>query len=75
MMVILAATISGQAMYFRGSAHAFEWSKDRAQAARYDTEAAARADLIGSPMAYTHLVMRAQAVPDATPGATPAGVK
>lgn len=73
-MVILTATIAGQAMYFRGSSNDHSWSRDRQQAAQYPDEATARADLAGSPVAYTHYVTRARAVPaDATPGASPAG--
>lgn len=73
-MVILTATIAGQAMYFRGSANDHGWSRDRQHAAQYPDEAAARADLVGSPLAYDHYVTRARAVPaDAQPGATPAG--
>lgn len=73
-MVILTATIALRSFYYRGSAHEFEWTSDRALAAQYPDEATARADLAGSPMAYDHYVMRARAIPaDATPGASPVG--
>ena len=63
-MVILQALIARtRTYYFRGSATGFEWSTDRSEAAQYPNEAAARADLVGSPMAYDHYAMRAQVVP------------
>ena len=60
MVVFRAMVVPNEAFYFCGSSAAFDWSRNPADAAQYPDEAAARADLVGSPMAYTHYAMRAQ---------------
>ena len=62
MTVILRATMLGAPLYYRGSAHAHEWSPDQTQAATFGSESAARADLGSSPPVYSHLIVRARAV-------------